>query len=427
MDSALKPGDLIEGRFRVEREDDEAIYAVDLSDDAPVLVRHAVWRNYGDEYVERALTETVARVVASLAHPSIARVRMSAPRVVIDAPPEEIVLRPDPEDMAACALLALDAIAALHAAGVPGVALDPCNARFCRRDGRWSLTLVHPPIASRRIYRWSDALNTSVAPESALVDDLRSIASLLDRHNNDALTTPGFLRPLVGSSAVGADDEHPMLRRFRGPQPPKHVGIAHEGLEAIHAMLRSASPSPERDGSSGPSTPTFPRSARELAEAILPFAPRDRAWSDLVAAMPHVTKVSLVRDWDTLIAHGEKARAEHPEPPRPARDSLVDAARDGASEAEDDDGRGYALHRYVACPLAAAYHARACAAFARGDRARARPDVDRAIALDPTVAYVTTRGRSRRGPRAGRPSRRAGNRGSSARGRETRRTSGTSC
>ena len=152
MCSAPKHGDLIEGRYRVERVELEGIYAVDVDDGAPVLVHHA-WESFtGDGFVGRTLAETIARVVASLDHPSIARVRAIAPWVVIDAPPRDSVLRADPEDMAACALLALDAIAALHAAGVPGVALDPCNARFSKHDGRWSLTLVHPPLASMRAY-----------------------------------------------------------------------------------------------------------------------------------------------------------------------------------------------------------------------------------------------------------------------------------
>ena len=43
-------------------------------------------------------------------------------------------------------------------------------------------------------------------------------------------------------------------------------------------------------------------------------------------------------------------------------------------------------------PLAAAYHARACLALSRGDRSAARADLARALAIDPSVTHLTTRG-----------------------------------
>ena len=113
-----------------------------------------------------------------------------------------------------------------------------------------------------------------------------------------------------------------------------------------------------------------------------------------------MTRVTPVRDWDLLIERGEIACVEErarlmriAQEWRSDRAAEVDdfaAALDSAAVNTED--HRLPPNHYIAYPLAAAYHARACVALQRGDRARARADLDRAIAIDPAVPHLVTRG-----------------------------------
>lgn len=101
-----------------------------------------------------------------------------------------------------------------------------------------------------------------------------------------------------------------------------------------------------------------------LADLVLPLCRDPGDWHPRVAAMPRVAAVRERRDWDRLIGLGEEERAAGRRPDNP----------------------------YVCYPLAAAYHQRACAAYARGDRDAALCDVERALSLDRWPRYLVTRG-----------------------------------
>ncbi len=103
-----------------------------------------------------------------------------------------------------------------------------------------------------------------------------------------------------------------------------------------------------------------------LARRFLPLVPASTDVVDRVAALPSVTSVPRLRfDWDHVIADGE------------AR--LARITRDQA-------------RAYITLPLAAAYHQRACREWARGDRAAALRDAERAVALDRDfLSYEVTR------------------------------------
>jgi tetratricopeptide (TPR) repeat protein len=83
-----------------------------------------------------------------------------------------------------------------------------------------------------------------------------------------------------------------------------------------------------------------------------------------VASLPRVQTVVVRRDWDRLIELGEAELAS----------------------------RAHANAAFVQLPLAAAFHQRACIAYAARDLTAALRDVRRAISLDPWIRYFVTRG-----------------------------------
>lgn len=355
------PGAVIDGRYRVDRRKGWDTHATDLVTGEPVLVYPRAGTPYGDAFVYRTVAETVARTVASLGHPSIVCVRAWSPRVVIDVPPpRRRTAKPrGVEDIAACALLALDAVAALHAAGLTEVWLA-LNARFRRRSGEWALALIHPS----RHPGW-------ITESGSVRHDLRDFAYLLQAlHRSDL------------------DLIEARRRRHSGAED-----LPHPTLESI---VRRLDPTPSRPLKGMPALPDgFAASARDLAEVILPLAPRKPRWRALVDAMPRVTRVRPVRDWDLLIERGEAALVDEPARVERGREWWLERNRlryQPAPTAEDYAELTRDQVRYVLYPLGAAYHARACLAIERGDLARARADLDRAVELDPTVASLTTRG-----------------------------------
>jgi tetratricopeptide (TPR) repeat protein len=106
--------------------------------------------------------------------------------------------------------------------------------------------------------------------------------------------------------------------------------------------------------------------AATLARAFLALVPEEGALAARVEALPRVAVVPRVHpDWDAVIADGE--------------DALAGPVDDWA-------------RAYFELPLAAAYHQRACRAWAAGDRAAALADAQRAATLDAVwLPYQTTR------------------------------------
>lgn len=110
-------------------------------------------------------------------------------------------------------------------------------------------------------------------------------------------------------------------------------------------------------------------SAAELAGLLVPLTPEPAVWAERVAALPVVrTPPRLPLDWDLVIADGEAVRAT------PAENMFLERHP-----------------QYVTVPLAGAYHQRASVAFNNCAYAEALVDATRAVELDDTVGYRTTR------------------------------------
>lgn len=384
------PGDLVAGRYRVLREAWDGVDAVDESTGDAVLIHPRKRGVYGNEFVAETEAETAARVVERLAHPCLARVRCAAPRVVIDAPPADDAPRPlATPDIAACALQLLDAVARLHAEGVADISCRPRDLRVMRDGDGWRVTLLHPPLP-RAKFDWAFLLMPAgFVRYDPVLRDLAAAAAFTatlgtpHRPPKDWVAERLRAWPALADTALDAT-----LRLFeRRPDPPPPPPSAED--ESTYETFPGKLPPPPAPESA---PPDLPRTARDLAEALLPFAPPHPRWASLVAAMPRVARVKAVHDWDLLIARGEAARVE--EPLRQAR-WLADF------RASDPKYAGYEpivetdRHLYIDLPLAAAYHGRACASLARGERDVAARDLDRAVALDPTTAHLATRGHLR--------------------------------
>lgn len=372
MSGVDAPGDLIDGRYRVLRVEGVDVHAVDETTGDAVWVLPRTRGHFGDGFVHAAITETAARVVKRLAHPSFALVLALGPRVVFDAPPSDGLGRGLAlSDLASCGLQALDALAHLHASDFVGVPLAPQNIRVRREGAEWRVTLVHPsPLANnaqpRPGFVRSDGVCDDLASVAAFIAHLNAPEALSWSKNWQRSDSWDQRRPFADEaleSILG-----PWLRRSSSPQTASFWGF-----------LTRASPQ------------SSPRSARELAEALLPFVRDPAHWRERVAAMPRVERLSRKHDWDTLIAHGEAARDE-------AITELAalhaEVVRLGLplNDTESFEQKKTLRLRFVNSPLAAAYHARACDAFHRGDRERALRDLDRAIEIDEWPAWIVTRG-----------------------------------
>jgi hypothetical protein len=195
MEAEREPGTLIDGRYRVVRDDDEGVYAVDLRDGARVLIPHPALQRHEGQFVDVMFREADTRAVAALAHPSIVRVRAVAPRLVFDEPPPIWApsSAPHTEDLVACALLMLDAMAHLHAAGLTGVSVVPENARFHRPEGAWRLALIHPPLPP--IERWGLIFPNCAARnwDDEVIRDVASIGPLIARLQMREIEAPRLL------------------------------------------------------------------------------------------------------------------------------------------------------------------------------------------------------------------------------------------
>lgn len=287
-------------------------------------------RGWGARFVEREAIETAARVAMSIESPWLLPV-VSASPVVYAGSIEGA--RPDAPlavaDAVECLLQLCDVLARAHAAGWVGLAVDSHDVRVFRDGNGWRVSVVIPHPPTRGRYAHADWMRASPV-------------------RGDLCTAVLFLRDLV----VGHVPE-PFVMWGDGTGYARAV-LPPLGDEGVRARL-------ERLRDDGDETPSI-TDAASLAEAVLPLARDPEAWRAKIDAMPRRAPTALRRDWDRLVALGEAELAERP------RDA------------------------YVVLPLAAAWHQRACAAFARGDSAAALADLDRCLALDRWCRYLVTRG-----------------------------------
>lgn len=336
--SAAAADALIAGRYRVIAAGEIEEQGVDVEDGRPVLVRPAiapspVWSRFVPRFVEQEELETTARIAAALDTPWRLPVLCPSPRIVYAAPPP--AARPEAPlalaDAAVCLLQLCDVLARAHAAGFAGIGADIHDVRVHREGGAWRTTVVlpHLPPRSRRSH-------TELPPWRF---------SLVQR---DMWTAVAFFRDLL----LGREPP-PGERRDFNPNPP----LPPIGDGSTHAMLSQLLVEEKAvDG--------IPDVA-SLAERVLPLAGSPADWQSRVASMPRVPRVAVRRDFERLIVLGEDARRW--------------------------EGRG-PDDPYLIWPLAAAYHQRACGAYARGDFDAALRDVEQAISLDRWPRYVVTRG-----------------------------------
>lgn len=302
-----------------------------MSERAPLVERPSDEpRGWGARFVEREAIETAARVAMSIESPWLLPV-VSASPVVYAGSIEGA--RPDVPlpvaDAVECLLQLCDVLSRAHAAGWVGLAVDLHDVRVFRDGDGWRASVVIPHLPARE--RFSHRYWTHRSPV-----------------RNDLCTAALLLRDLV----VG-----------HVPEPLSMWGHAHAyldgeipslGDELVRARLVELF---DRENHAPSIT-----DAASLAEAVLPLARDPDAWRVKNDAMLKRAPSALRRDWDRLTELGEAELTERP----------GDA--------------------YVVLPLAAAWHQRACVAFARGDAAAALADLDRCLALDRWCRYLVTRG-----------------------------------
>lgn len=240
------------------------------------------------------------------------------PGIVYAMPPAS---RPRPRlglaDAAACALMACEVVARVHALGLGGgdcLCFGPSNLRIVESAGGWRIAWLVPGQATL------DAIDRLGLP----VEDGR------------------FVEMGAQGDPVGCDRRRLALL---------FASLLADGefAEEREAVLAAGA---ERGDVAG------------LARLLLWFVADPGDWTARVDAMPVVRRLSgFTFDWDVVIAEGEELLA-------------------GGSPGRDA--------KFVALPLAAAYHQRAWRRCAAGEPAAALVDVLRALALDDWCPYRTT-------------------------------------
>ncbi len=256
------------------------------------------------------------------------------------------------------------------------------DVRVHREEGTWRITVVLPHLPPRGRSSHADMPPWTLTPVRR---DLWTAVSffrdlLIGRHPephhffNDA---PPPLPPFGDDDAQAAlwailPDERvqptaeELLAAAKQVTPFAARAIA---IKEALAAAKQPAPAPRR---------TVPPAAdaASLAASVLHLARDPADWQSRVATMPRVSSVVVApRDWDRLIELGTSELATCPERDR----------------------------NYVVYPLAAAYHQRGCAAYARGDSDAAMRDVEQALSVDRWARYLVTRGvlRAARGDHEG--------------------------
>lgn len=274
--------------------------------------------------------EIGARVVASCAPPFVVDVLHVGPGVVYAEPP---LATPrgtfTRAEAAELALQACEAAARLHAAGIAGLKVDPWNLRV---SGTGGYSRVHWLVPGSAMQQTSPSifLGTGIANMEEL-----------DRWVGNGLDLDVCL------DMCGIIDFFFSLRSMNS----RSLKDDAEEVALVHMLM----------GAGGSELP----SVAGLARSLLSLVPASADTTNRVAALPVVTaapRLCFDFDWDDVIADGEAELAR------------VDGDRD-----------------FIGYPLAAAYHQRACRAWAAGDRIAALHDTERALALDGNfLRYMNT-------------------------------------
>lgn len=193
-------------------------------------------------------------------------------------------------------------------------------------------------------------------------------ALFFDPGNLRITGSPGAYRVawlVPGVAELETVEIHTQGKRRRSSSPTKRTGHpVRDTVRGAVDFFRSLVPEESSIPAPIDAWPGRCADVAALACLLLPLAARSPELEAAVEGMPTVRELPpLPLEWDAVIAEGEE---------------LWSAA--------------HQYHReYVALPLAAAYHQRASRTAAEGDPAAALKDAERAVALDPTLPYATTR------------------------------------
>jgi tetratricopeptide (TPR) repeat protein len=288
-------------------------------------------------FVRREAAETAARIAQGVESPWIVPIHAAIP-VIYGAP--LTASRPSVPiplaDAATCALQVCDVLARLHAAGWVGLGSDAQDIRVLWEGGAWraSVLVPHLPPLGRTAYAdlWYDE-------RDPVNRDLRSVVAflrdLLDGHVPEPIGYWGAGREYAGRPLAAL---------------PSSVDATLRGMLAVpdpNNLLFVPPPAPE--------------DAVALGQLLAPLSHDPDGWRARLAALSRARPRALRRDWDRLVALGERELRERP----------GDA--------------------YVTLPFARALHQRACRSFAAGDLNAAERDLERCLAVDPWYRYRVTR------------------------------------
>lgn len=276
----------------------------------------------------KVVSETRARVVASVAPPYVVDLLHVGTVVVHAVPPAAaprgIFSRPEAAQLA---LQACEVAARLHAAGIVDLPSGPFNLRV---SGTGAHARIH----------W-------LVPGVGIPVPKPSIAHIKSGGTEELERWLGCGFDLeVGSDIITIIDFFLSLQTVK-------LGSLKDDAEEVallHMLMGMGS--------------SEPPSVASLARRLLSLVPASADASNRVAALPVVSAVPRLRfDWDHVIADGEAELAR------------LESHRD-----------------FIGYPLAVAYHQRACRAWAAGDRSAALQDAERAMALDGNfLPYANTR------------------------------------
>lgn len=342
----MRAGELLAGRFELIDDEEEVVeyrrwltqrIRQDSVDEQRLWVR-VVDRSSGQSAVYSppiaeacevsSTVERVARDVMMLGLEAVVPVLHVGPGVVYAEPPNGPRPTLTLAEAAACALSACEVVARVHAYGCDELSFGPRHLRMIADERGWRVAWLIPTVpALARL----DAPPATRAPR-------REPAEVTDQ---DIL-------------ALFGDD----------PVVPVATAAAQQGLAAFFFSLLDRA---ERDAAALTRMAeihdgkAWEADVVGLARLFLTMVSTPAVWAPRIAALTSLRVAPRrPRDWDAKIADLERSIAGLNTP-------------------------------QTAIDLAWAYHQRACRSFAAGDLQAALADVERAIWLDRSVGYQTTR------------------------------------
>jgi tetratricopeptide (TPR) repeat protein len=386
----------------------------------------------GPSWPEAIVTEAIARRVATVHSPSLARVLHAGPHVVFAAPPPASKRRElpplGPAEIAELALLACEVAAALHAAGVAGLPFSDGNPRITRDRGR---LLVHWIVPARDLGQpfftfWYPGSFRRGRPNFSLRRSPEEAAVLADPVKRDLWGLVHFfftLRP-----AEPCSEELDAMRRASTELPPSVASLARTLVATAPSPALTARAAAIPDIASVPRflvdwdaviaegearlSEQDPRVAEPLADAYHQRASRRWAAGEREAALRDAERaITLDSDWvpyrttcailleglgrhraaQRVLIHGRGdtgARARLPLPLAPVEDArmhttrgLISLRQRKATEAEKDLSLAFKL-----APTAFHAHALGAARYALGELQQAAEIEQRSVELDPACS-----------------------------------------